>query len=465
MIPVYCAYVDMRDPETLVPNPRNPNQHSDKQIALLAKIIQTQGWRAPITISKRSGFVVRGHGRLLAALSLGLTEVPVDVQEYESEAAEYADLIADNRIAELSNIDNDLLGQLLADTGDFADVTGYSDSDIDRLIGEAESAAAGAGVGEDDFDAEAEAADIKEPVTQPGDIWELGDHRLICGDSTNPDDVKVVMDGQLADMIFTDPPYNVEYVGKTKDHLTIQNDKMDDDEFRLFLSEAFVAMAAVLKNGGAYYICHADSSGDIFRRAVRDSGLLLKQCLVWVKNTIVLGRQDYQWQHEPILYGWKPDGSHKFYGGRNKSTVIDEHLPLSITETDDGYVLNFKTDMQDINIKVPSYEVVDSGTDADTTIWRIPKPTRSADHPTMKPIALCTRGILNSSRKDEIVLEPFCGSGSTLIACEQTGRKCRAVEFDPVYCDVIVKRYINQVGTAADVKLHRGDEIIDYIDL
>lgn len=266
-------------------------------------------------------------------------------------------------------------------------------------------------------------------------------------------------------MVFTDPPYNVEYVGKTKDHLTIQNDKMDDDEFRLFLSEAFVAMAAVLKNGGAYYICHADSSGDIFRRAVRDSGLLLKQCLIWVKNTIVLGRQDYQWQHEPILYGWKPDGSHKFYGGRNKSTVIDEHLPLSITETDDGYVLNFKTDMQDINIKVPSYDVIDSGTDADTTIWRIPKPTRSADHPTMKPIALCTRGILNSSRKDEIVLEPFCGSGSTLIACEQTGRKCRAIELDPVYCDVIVKRYINQVGTAADVKLHRGDEIIDYTDL
>lgn len=376
MIPVYCAYVDMRDPETLVPNPRNPNRHSDKQIALLAKIIQTQGWRAPITISKRSGFVVRGHGRLLAALSLGLTEAPVDVQEYESEAAEYADLIADNRIAELSNIDNDLLGQLLADTGDFADVTGYSDSDIDRLIGEAESAAAGKGVGEDDFDAEAEAADIKEPVTQSGDIWELGNHRLLCGDSTNPDDIKLVMDGQLADMVFTDPPYNVEYVGKTKDHLTIQNDKMDEDEFRLFLSEAFVAMAAVLKNGGAYYICHADSSGDIFRRAVRDSG-----------------------------------------------------------------------------------------TDADTTIWRIPKPVRSEDHPTMKPIALCTRGILNSSRKDEIVLEPFCGSGSTLIACQQTGRKCRAVELDPVYCDVIVKRYINQVGTAADVKLHRGDEIIDYIDL
>lgn len=250
MIPVYCAYIEMRDPETLVPNPRNPNRHSDKQIALLAKIIQTQGWRAPITISKRSGFVVRGHGRLLAALSLGLTDVPVDVQEYESEAAEYADLIADNRIAELSNIDNDLLGQLLADTGDFADVTGYSDSDIDRLIGEAESEAAGKGGGEDDFDAEAEAADIKEPVTQSGDIWELGNHRLLCGDSTNPDDIKLVMDGQLADMVFTDPPYNVEYVGKTKDHLTIQNDKMDEDEFRLFLSEAFVAMAAVLKNGG-----------------------------------------------------------------------------------------------------------------------------------------------------------------------------------------------------------------------
>lgn len=276
MIPVYCAYTEMCDPETLVPNPRNPNQHSDKQIALLAKIIQTQGWRAPITISKRSGFVVRGHGRLMAALAMGLIEVPVDLQDYESEAAEYADLIADNRIAELSNIDNDLLGQLLSDTGDFKSVTGYSDNDIDRLIGEAEAAAAGEGVGEDDFDAEAEAADIKEPITQPGDIWELGDHRLICGDSTNPDDVKAVMDWQLADMVFTDPPYNVSYVGKTKDHLTIQNDTMDDDEFRLFLSEAFVAMAAVLKNGGAYYICHADSSGHIFRQAVRDAGLLLE---------------------------------------------------------------------------------------------------------------------------------------------------------------------------------------------
>ena len=298
------------DPELLIPNPRNPNQHSDKQINLLAKIIKAQGWRAPITISKRSGFVVRGHGRLAAALSLGLIEVPVDIQEYESDAAEYADLIADNRLAELSNIDNSLLVELLKETDDYASFTGFNDKEIDKLVSEAECLADNGK--EDNFDAAAAAESIKEPITQEGDMWLLGSHRLYCGDSTEKESAEILMENEKADMVFTDPPYNVNYEGKTKEKLTIKNDHM---------------------------------------------------------------------------------------------------------------------------------------------------------HPTMKPVALCARGILNSSRKGEIVFEPFAGSGSTLIACEQTGRRCRAIELDPVYCDVIIKRYINWVGRSSDVYLIRNSEKLAYSSL
>lgn len=461
MIDIHCSYTELKDPTLLVPNPRNPNQHSATQINLLARIIQSQGWRAPITISKRSGFVVRGHGRLEAALVLGLTEVPVDVQDYASDAEEYADLIADNRLAELSSIDNKLLADLLKDTGDCTAFTGFSAKEIDKLVSEVECLA-GSGA-EDDFNVNID--DASETITREGDIWILGEHKLLCGDSTNLESAEQLMGEEKADMCFTDPPYNVAYEGKTKDKLTIKNDSMSEDSFQTFLFNAFSTVYAVLKNGGVFYVCHADSYGFSKVKAVRLSGLTLKQCIVWVKNVLVMGRQDYQWKHEPILYGWKEGAPHYFCGGRKQTTVIDKHIPLEISKAEDGYLLNFKTDLHDINVKVPSFEVVDQGSEVFDTVWRFDKPLANKIHPTMKPIELCARGILNSSRKGEIVYEPFAGSGSTLIACEQTGRKCRAIELDPVYCDVIIKRYINYVGNASRIYVERDGERIYYNDL
>lgn len=383
-IMIHCAYTDLVDITSVVPNPRNPNHHSDKQVELLAKVIKAQGWRAPITVSNRSGFIVRGHGRLMAAQLLGLDTVPIDRQDYESEAAEYADLIADNRIAELSDIDNTLLGELLADTGD---------------------------------------------------------------------------------MVFTDPPYNVAYEGGTKEALTIQNDNMSDAEFDIFLDDVFALVNKALKPGGAFYICHSDSCGGQFRRAIRENDLLIKQCLIWVKNTFVMGRQDYQWKHEPILYGWKPGASHKFYGGRKQSTVIDDNIPLEIEKDGDDYILHFSNETDHIVVRVPGYEIeVNNGIECDS-IWRFNKPLRNGEHPTMKPIALCAQGIKNSSKPGEFVFEPFGGSGSTLIACEQTKRRCRCIELDPKYCDVIVKRYIEFIGSNKNVYVIRNGQRLEFSEV
>lgn len=460
-IDVFCAHTEMADIESVIPNPRNPNQHDKKQIELLAKIIKAQGWRVPITVSNRSGYVVRGHGRLMAAQLLGLDTVPVDRQDYASEAEEWADLVADNRLAELSTVDKELLGQLLAEMDDMAVLSGYTDDEIDILIG----TAAKSEVGEDGFDAAEAEASIKTPITLRGDIWELGNHRLMCGDSTDIADVKSLLGG-LSDMIFTDPPYNVAYNGKTEDRLTIINDAMSPDEFYDFLSAAFAAMYDGLKPGGAIYVCHADGVGNEFRRAYIASGLLLKQVLIWVKNTFVIGRQDYQWRHEPILYGWKPGSSHKFYGGRKQSTVWDDNLPLEIEKQESGgYLLHFNTDVEHVVVGVPSFNVLHNDTDALDTVWRVDKPLRNGEHPTMKPIALCARAIQNSSQRGDIVFDPFGGSGSTLIACEQTKRRCRTMELDPKYCDVIVQRYSELMGTNDGIYVVRGDRHIAYKDL
>jgi len=243
----------------------------------------------------------------------------------------------------------------------------------------------------------------EEPITKPGDLWILGRHRLLCGDSTDQTVVAKLMENQLADMIFTDPPYNVNYTGKTKDALTIKNDSMKDDNFRHFLTLAFLNMAQASKAGAPIYVCHADSEGLSFRTAFKEAGWDLKQCIIWVKQHFVMGRQDYQWQHEPILYGWKPGAAHKFYGDRKQ-----------------------------------------------TTVWQIDRPMANREHPTMKPIALCAQAIKNSSKSGDIVLDLFGGSGSTLIACEQLNRTCYMMEIDPKYCDVIVKRWENLTGQKAE---------------
>lgn len=400
-IPVYCAYDEIVDIETLVPNPRNPNQHPDKQLELLAKIIKNQGWRAPITVSRRSGFIVRGHGRLLAARKLGVEQVPVDRQDYATEAEEWADLVGDNRISELSNNDNALLKDILEelDTGDFdMDLTGYDEKELERLMTQFHVEE----IAEDDFDAEEEAKKITEPVTKRGDIWILGTHRLMCGDSNMVDDVAKLMNGQYADLVFTDPPYNVDYTGKTKEALKIKNDKMKDENFKQFLLDVYANLYINTKEGAAIYVCHADSEGINFRSAMVEAGWNLKQCIIWVKQHFVMGRQDYHWRHEPILYGWKPGASHQWYGDRKQDTV-----------------------------------------------WEVDRPMANRDHPTMKPLALVARAIYNSSKGQDIVLDLFGGSGSTLMACEQTNRICYMMELDPVYCDVIVKRYEKHTGKKA----------------
>jgi DNA modification methylase len=447
-IPVHCAHDELADIATLVPNPRNPNTHPPKQIELLAKIIKNQGWRAPITVSTRSGFVVRGHGRLLAAQVLGVTQVPVDRQDYATEAEEWADLIADNRIAELAQIDEGLLVSLLSEfnAADFdVNLTGFSDKQIDNLLADFNVAE----VKEDNFDPAAAAAEINEPVTKPGDIWQLGRHRLMCGDATVSADVEKLMDGSLADLVFTDPPYNVAYEGGTAEKLTIKNDNMSGERFNQFLHDSFSAMFSATKLGGAIYVCHADSEGANFRGAMQDTGWLLKQCLIWAKNQFVLGRQDYQWQHEPILYGWKPGAAHQFHGGRKQGTIIEEAAPLIIREDEKGALLTFMAGIQTVAVRVPSFELLQSGDDTVSTVWRFEKPLRNGEHPTMKPIGLCARAIQNSSKPGDVVLDLFGGSGSTLMAAEQTDRECRMMELDPVYSDVIIRRWEELIGQKA----------------
>lgn len=402
-ISVYCAYDELTDIDSLIPNPRNPNTHPEKQVQLLAKIIKNQGWRAPITVSNRSGFIVRGHGRLLAAQLLGVDQVPVDRQNYETEAEEWADLVADNRIAELAEMDTallmDLVVELNASEYDI-ELTGFDEKEIEQLIAQFQLPGE---IQEDDFDADAEAAKIKEPITKPGDIWILGNHRLMCGDATVISDVEKLMCDKKADMIFTDPPYNVDYTGKTEDALKIKNDNLNDNDFYKFLYDSFLNMLTFTVPGGAVYVCHADSEGLNFRKALIESGWLMKQCIIWVKNSLVMGRQDYHWQHEPLLYGWKPGAAHKWYSGRKE-----------------------------------------------TTVWNFDKPLRNTEHPTMKPVGIPAKAIQNSSKAGDIVLDLFGGSGTTLIAAEQTGMVSFMMEIDPIYCDVIILRWEQLTGHKAE---------------
>lgn len=447
-VQIHCAYTELSDPTLLIPNPRNPNHHPKRQIELLAKIIQSQGWRAPVTVSNRSGFVVRGHGRLQAALLLGC-KVPIDRQDYASEAEEWADLIADNRIAELAEMDTGEVARLLneLDGLDFdMDLTGYAGKALDNLLADLRQE----DVREDGFNA-AEAAEeaAASPRVAFGDIWRLGRHRLMCGDATKQEDMQLLMDGKQAAMVFTDPPYNVNYHGDTKDKMTIKNDNMSAEKFQDFLTTAFSRLYSSARPGAAIYICHADSAGNEFREAMTASGWGLKQCLIWVKNQFVIGRQDYQWQHEPILYGWRPDGAHRFYGGRKQSTVIED-LPITIQQDGEVNLICVSIGGEQVVIRAKEAEVISRVSDEIMTTWRFDKPLRNGDHPTMKPIPLCARAIQNSSRPEEIVLDSFGGSGSTLMAAEQTGRSCYTMEIDPIYADVILRRWEAFTGQTAE---------------
>ena len=398
--------------DSLIPYINNPRKN-DAAVDKVAASIKEFGFKVPIIVDNEN-VIVAGHTRLLAAKKLGLESVPCVIADDLTPAQIKAYRIADNKTAEFAEWDDELLRiELEALNGlDFdLDLTGFDKSEIEKLLVNGD----GFGAEEDDFDSDKALEEIKTPITQAEDIWLLGRHRLICGDSTSPDDVAKLMNGQQADLVLTDPPYNVDYQGGTKDKLKIQNDKMQDDKFLLFLVSAFKNMYEFSKKGAAIYVFHADSEGYNFRAAFKQAGYQLRQCLIWVKNSLVMGKQDYQWQHEPVLYGWKDGASHAWYSDRKQTTLI-----------------------------------------------KYDKPHKNADHPTMKPIGLCGYFIGNSSKEGDIVLDLFGGSGSTMIACEQTERICYLSELDPKYCDVIVKRYIEQAGSSETVFLERNGEQMPY---
>lgn len=410
-VPVFCAHDAIVPLKDLRPNPRNPNQHPPEQIKALGAIIRATGWRAPITVSTRSGFIVKGHGRMMAAQLEDMTAAPVDYQEYASEAEELADLTADNRIAELATIDNKLLADIFVDidTGEIPFMlSGYTEEEYGDIVTALSEAIHDQDLMDED--------DLVEPSAKPfsehGDIWTLGRHRLRCGDSTDINDVEALMGGQKADLLLTDPPYNVDYEGKTKQKLKIQNDSMEDSKFRSFLRDAFYAADSVMKPGAVFYIWHADSEGYNFRGACHDIGWKVRQCLVWNKNSMVMGRQDYQWKHEPCLYGWKEGVGHLWASDRKQTTVLD-----------------------------------------------FERPTKSDIHPTMKPVALFDYQIQNNTKGEDIVLDLFGGSGTTLIACEKNGRTAYCMELDPRYCDAIVKRYVRTTGRRDISCVRQGQEL------
>lgn len=415
------------------PYPGNPRRN-EAAVAKVAASIREFGFRQPIVVDEAMTVVV-GHTRLLAAKSLGLETVPVHIARGLSPAKVRAYRLADNRTNEEADWDLEKLRAELTglqlDGFDLA-LTGFDDDELATALG------GGRGRG---VDPDAAPAPWARPVSCPGDVWLLGAHRVTCGDSTVVTDLERLMAGAQADACWTDPPYNVAYQSKLAG--SIANDDMPSAQFRAFLLDAFVSAFTVLKPGGAIYVAHADTEGLNFRGAFIDAGFKLSGCLVWVKQSLVLGRSDYQWQHEPILYGWKPGASHSWFGGRKKTTVQDLGSPaLSVLE--DGSVL--------VSIGSETFVITGKGLQVEglaSSVIRVEKPKRSADHPTMKPVELIIRHLENSTPVGAVVLDPFGGSGSTLIACEMTGRQARLCELDGRFVDVIVRRWEEFTGKKA----------------
>lgn len=403
-------------------DPNNARKHDNANLEAIAGSLTQFGQRKPIVISK-DNTVVAGNGTLTAAKSLGWTEIDVVRVPADWDADRIkAFALADNRTAELASWDDEVLNQQLAEL----DAAGFSIAEFGFELPEVPI------LDIETFEDEAPEAP-EAPVTQLGDVWQLGNHRLVCGDSTKASVHNTALDGNLADCIFTDPPYNVAYQGGTKDKLTIQNDDMDDAAFDEFLFKFYQAAIENTKEGGPIYVCHADSAGEAFRHNMEKAGWLLKQCLIWVKDSLVLGRQDYNWQHEPILYGWKPGAAHAWYGPFTNTTVVELE----------------KRDWKNAS----KQELLDFVTDAFLTssVIKEKRPRKNDIHPTMKPIALVARMLKNSCVSGDRVLDPFGGSGSTLIACEQLGLKAALIELDPKYCDVIVKRWETMTGQKAEL--------------
>lgn len=393
----------------LVPYVNNARTHSPEQLTKLRSSMREFGFINPVIID-RDFNVIAGHGRIAAAKEEGITEVPCVFVDYLTEAQKKAYILADNRMALDAGWDEELLRIEIESLqgADFdVSLTGFGEDEIaDLFAGDGEK-----DVKDDDFDLSA--ALEKAAFVERGDIWTVGRHRLMCGDATSAEDVAALMDGKKANLIVTDPPYGVSF--KSSGGLTIQNDSMKGDEFYTFLYNSFSCMVEHLESGGAAYVFHADTEGLNFRKAFVDAGFHLAGVCIWVKNSLVLGRSDYQWQHEPVLYGFLKNGKHPWYSDRKQ-----------------------------------------------TTIWNYDKPRRNKNHPTSKPLDLLGYPISNSSQENAIVLDTFGGSGSTMMACEQTNRICCMMELDEKYASVILRRYVEDTGDSENVYVVRGGEQIPY---
>ncbi|HFI0448585.1 TPA: DNA modification methylase [Streptococcus suis] len=406
----------------LKPYQNNPRDN-DNAVEPVANSIKEFGFKVPIVASP-DGEVINGHTRLKAAKLLGLKNVPVIIADDLTDEQVKAFRLADNKTSEIAEWNFELLIDELSDIQNL-DMTLFGFEDVDYQLDDIYE--------DDDSESEQDEETVQDSFVNHGDIFQLGRHRLMCGDSTNAEDMAKLIDGATIDLYVTDPPYNVAYEGGTEEAMTIMNDSMDDASFRQFLRDAFAVASAHLKPGGAFYIWHADSEGLNFRAAVKETGWLLKQNLIWVKNALVLGRQDYQWKHEPCLYGWKDGGSHYFIDNRSLSTVIEEDEE-NLKEMSKSELIAYIKTMQE---------------NAPTTIFYEDKPLKNSIHPTMKPLKLIARCVLNSSRKGDKVLDSFNGGGSTLMVCEQTERTCYAMELDPIYVERTIRRWEEATGQTA----------------
>ncbi len=418
----------------IIPYARNPRRNAQTVSKVMASI-KEYGFRQPIVVDKEMVIVV-GHVRLQAAQQMGLNTVPVHVAENLTPTQIQAYRIADNRTHEESLWDEELLALELSElenTDVDLTLTGFDSAEIDAYIAELDSNKVG--------DTEAVPDKPDNPSTKYGDIWQLGDHRVVCGDATDNSSYTALLGAAKADMIYTDPPYNVSYEGKAG---SIKNDALSDNAFYHLLSSATKYMFQYLKEGGGTYVSYSEKETENFYRALREAGFKQSSCIIWVKNQLVLGRGDYHSKHEPIWYGWKPGKSHIWYGGRKRTTIEESTDILPVAKLDNSsWLLNWS----DLNILIHgdnlSIEAIES------TIIREDKPQHSPLHPTMKPVSLVERIICNSSKRKDIVLDCFGGSGTTLIAAENTGRYARLIELDPRFVDVIVKRWQDYTGGTA----------------
>ena len=402
--------IERRPIGSLIPYARNSRTHSDAQIQQLAASMREWGWTNPVLVDEAGG-IIAGHGRVLAAQRLQISEVPVIVASGWTDAQKRAYVIADNKLALNAGWDADVLADELAslrDGGFDLDLVGFDADELDGLLGDDDESD---GLTDPDETPEPPA----QPVTRTGDVWVMGQHRLRCGDSTSAADMAALMGGGMADVWITDPPYNVAVVGgsreltpqerKARGNLTIESDSMPAADFRAFLASAFTCARDVMKPGASFYIWHADVEGYNFRGACADVGLQVRQCLIWKKHAMVLGRQDYHWLHEPCLYGWKDGAGHLWASDRKQTTVLEFDRPM-----------------------------------------------RNADHPTMMPVALIEYQLLNNTKGGDVLLDSFGGSGTALIAAEKNGRIARLMEIDPRYCDVIVRRWQDFTGQQAQLE-------------